>query len=153
DGGALGADDPFAQLDSTLDAFAALPEDGIHQASVTSHQSTVDPSVSQSSVIESPEVPAEPMVAMVDLEAALDEAAAPAGDVDQAVTLDFDAVMNSLDLSSTDAKLEAAQPQPVAPEPAPVVAEKPAEVPTPAAAPAAAASTPGSYGSSRKTVM
>jgi CheY-like chemotaxis protein len=96
---------------------------------------------------------------VVDLEAVLEQAAAPtsAGE-HEAVTLDFDAVMNSIDLSSTDAKLEASQ-SPVAGQPAvapPIVAEKPVEAPAAAPAPAAAAeaaSTPGSYGSSRKTVM
>src|SRR5262249_10166515 len=126
DGAVFGGDDPFAQLDSTLDAFAALPDAGIQQSSVPSPQSPV-PS-HELSLSESSEVPAEPMV---DLEAALEEAAAPVApaiDGDQAVTLDFDAVMNAIDLSVTDATLETQQQAavvpvaPVAPVQAPVAA-------------------------------
>jgi CheY-like chemotaxis protein/tetratricopeptide (TPR) repeat protein len=142
--GALG-DDPFAQLDSTLDAFAKLPD----------AESPAPPAPAPAPAVQAVAAP-EPVV---DLEAVLEQAAAPtsAGE-HEAVTLDFDAVMNSIDLSSTDAKLEASQ-SPVAGQPAvapPIVAEKPVEAPAAAPAPAAAAeaaSTPGSYGSSRKTVM
>jgi twitching motility two-component system response regulator PilG len=149
-----GADDPFASLDSTLDAFAKLADPAIDQSPV-----------GQSPVGQSP-VAAEPVV---DLEAALEEAAptAPAAaESDQGIALDFDAVMNSVDLSASDAKLAASpEPQAASPESA-VVSQAPAPAPQPAAevekpaapvaaaAPAAeAASAPASYGSSRKTVM
>ena len=167
-----GADDPFSQLDSTLDAFAQLPEAGIEQSTVgqsTVGQSTVEPP----SVEPSPEMPAEPIV---DLEAAIEQAVsvdpAPVDQNDQTVSLDFDAVMNSIDLSASDATLAASAepaPTPVAaptPEPRAESPEPRVSPPEPApapqqAAPAAAApapaaeapSTGASYGSSRKTVM
>src|SRR5580765_5186603 len=126
-----GADDPFASLDSTLDAFAKLPDPATDQSPVG--QSPVGQSpVGQSPVGQSP-VAAEPVV---DLEAVLEEAAPtapPAAESDQGIALDFDAVMNSIDLSASDAKL-AASPEPHAASPeSAVVSQAPAAAPQPAA--------------------
>jgi CheY-like chemotaxis protein len=147
------ADDPFAQLDSTLDAFAQLPE----------------PTEAAAPTFAIP-APAAPEPA-VDLESALEEAAAvepaPVDQREQAVALDFDAVMKSLEApmpatasqqppvtspeapvashqSPVASPLSVASPQVTSPQAAEVAAVAPAVVES--------ASAP-SYSSSRKTVM
>jgi CheY-like chemotaxis protein len=141
------ADD--VDIDSSLDAFAQLPE-----VAATATPATAD----ATPVAQTPSAP-EPIV---DLESALDQATAvEAGSVDstdQGVSLDFDAVLNSLERSAAEPKPEppvapvVAQTPPAPPAPAPA----PAPVTTAevsAATPAAAVSTPSSSSSSRKTVM
>jgi len=146
-----------AQLDSTLDAFAQLPELTAAPAPVPAAVLTID------------DIPAPAPDPIVDLESALDQATAVAPATidhsDQPVSLDFDSVLNSLESSSSpQSPVTSHQPTPVSsqppaapapePTPAPVVAQAPTPAPDAvAAAPSAPASAAPSYSSSRKTVM
>jgi len=156
-------DDPFGQLDSTLDAFAQLSEPA------------AAPVVAPVVVEPLPEAPApEPVAAtpepVVDLEVAFDQAAP----VEQAISLDFDSVMNATDATDAVSSLQSpvsshqspvsSLQSPISSHESPVVSEPPPAVPEPPAAavsepaqaappPAAAVPSTPSYTSSRKTVM
>jgi twitching motility two-component system response regulator PilG len=168
DGLAFGSGDE-ADLDSSLDAFAQFAEAAAAPAPAAAAPAAAPPAPAPVAEAQSAPDP------VVDLESALEQATAvetvsietmSIGSGDSAVSLDFDAVLNSLELSS------AVKPEPPvapavaqAPTPPPTPAPAPMPVPTPApiataevapATPAATVSAPassGSSGSTRKTVM
>jgi CheY-like chemotaxis protein len=149
------ADDPFAQLDSTLDAFAQLSEPA--EAPAPGPTPTPTPTFA----IEAPAAVApEPIV---DLESALEEAAVvetvSIDQPDQTVSLDFDTVMEFEAPASGHQSPDLSLQSPVVSPQSPVVSSQspvasPQSEDVAAAVPAAveSASAPA-YSSSRKTVM
>jgi twitching motility two-component system response regulator PilG len=121
--GATATDDPFAQLDSTLDAFAPLPEPV--EAPMPPDPVPVAAASADVAAEILPEVPAAPEP-IVDLAMTLDDAAA-AHHTEAAVTLDFDTALDSLDSPAherdTDVSAAAEAPIPSLEEP-PVVAHE-----------------------------
>jgi CheY-like chemotaxis protein len=139
------ADDPFSQLDSTLDAFAQLSEPA----------EAPGPTPTPTFAIEAPAAAAPQPI--VDLESALEEAAvvetASIDQPDQNVSLDFDTVTESLEApasshQSPDLSLQSPVVSPQSPAASPQSKDVAAAVP----AAVESASAPA-YSSSRKTVM
>jgi CheY-like chemotaxis protein len=139
------ADDPFSQLDSTLDAFAQLSEPA----------EAPGPTPTPTFAIEAPAAAAPQPI--VDLESALEEAAVvetvSIDQPDQNVSLDFDTVTESLEApasshQSPDLSLQSPVVSPQSPAASPQSKDVAAAVP----AAVESASAPA-YSSSRKTVM
>src|SRR5262249_49186003 len=82
------ADDPFAQLDTTLDAFTTLAESGAATAP------TPAPTPAQAAITEAPAALQPSLDPITDLAAALENAAA-AHQPEAAITIDFDSAVGS----------------------------------------------------------